>query len=158
MQNHTGQIIEVLLTEYDWAALIASIGLGSGVPCTLSRIQGESVPQVPRLHDVGPKFKSDTRKHAQAALDSLDALSEKLEALNLSKKQKQELIGCVDSARVSIKSNLNFVLKQFGEYIEKTMTKARTEVSAYAQQMLTRTGLAALLGNTKGPVTYLEEK
>ncbi|QBX06535.1 hypothetical protein H1O16_gp122 [Burkholderia phage BcepSaruman] len=157
-QSHTGQLIEIVMSEAQFASLMSSMGLGNGVPCTLTRYNGQSIPQIPHIAEVAPKFRADTRKYAQNALDALDVLAEKLEEAKLSSKQRDELLGHVESARMNVKSNLNFVLRQFGEYIENTLSKAKTEITSYAQAALTRLGLATALKNSNSPITYLEDK
>lgn len=146
-QSFKDTIVEFQMSEAQWASFVSSIGMGSGTQITLSYANGHDIPSIPEVKAVAPKYKEDARKTAQKALNELDTLVEKVNELKISDKQKKELIGHIEISRMNVKANLSFILSQFGEYIEHTLVKAKTEINAYAQSVITRTGIAALLGN-----------
>jgi hypothetical protein len=43
----TDRIVEVMMSEAQWSTFVSSMGVGDGVPCTLSRIGKTSVPSLP---------------------------------------------------------------------------------------------------------------
>jgi hypothetical protein len=151
-------IVEVSLSEAQWASFVSSLGLGAGVPCTLQSVQGKQIPQIPGVQDKAAQFKGEAKASARKAMDALDGVEDQIAGLKISEKQKKELIDGLNVSRMTLRSSLNFVLSQFGEYVEDTMTKARIEVNAYAQQMLISTGLAKLLGKDAKTIKMLEDK
>jgi hypothetical protein len=150
--------VEVSLSEAQWASFVSSLGLGAGVPCTLQSVQGKQIPQIPGVQDKAAQFKGEAKASARKAMDALDGVEDQIAGLKISEKQKKELIDGLNVSRMTLRSSLNFVLSQFGEYVEDTMTKARIEVNAYAQQMLISTGLAKLLGKDAKTIKMLEDK
>lgn len=140
------ELIEVALSESQWATFVSSMNRGSGVQCTLQHIEHKPVPQIPAPEHREKMFRAEGRQEAQEVLNRVDALITKIKDSKLSQKQKEEITRDLDYIRDGSKRNLQFVLNQFGEHMENTINKARTEISAYAHHLMVRTGLANLLG------------
>jgi urease accessory protein UreF len=74
--------------------------------------------------------------------DALGELAALIAASGLSGKRKTELTRKLDSARMNIGRNLDYVAERFDEHMERTVEKAKSEVNAYAHHI--QFGLAAL--------------
>jgi hypothetical protein len=53
------ELIEVNLSEAQWATFVSSMNVGCGVPCTLSYLHGKFVPQLPDTPDTRTLFKME---------------------------------------------------------------------------------------------------
>ena len=95
---HAGkQIIEVALSESQWATMVSSLNMGEGVPCTIESLHGKLVPAItPR--DETDEFKNDMRQGVQKPLRALQRLREELQAntAGLSQKKIGHLVSAVD--------------------------------------------------------------
>jgi hypothetical protein len=138
------ELIELDVSEAQWAQFVSAMNVGFGVQCTLRHVQGEFRPGLPKPASRVDQFAGEAKAKLTRALDELTALHSAIDELKLSEKQKNALKSHVQQARQQFTSNLPFVLQQFKEHMEETVHKARTEVNAYAVHALMKTGLAAL--------------
>lgn len=142
-----GEIAEVWLSEAQWAGFISRMNMGGGTPCTLNRLQGAGdipgLPPPPRKHD---QFMAETAKTLESVKERLSELRSMVEASSLSKTKKDEFLKKIEQAGYGVGSNLGFVAKQFGEHMENVTDAAKTEIEAHLMGFVTKTGLAAIMG------------
>jgi hypothetical protein len=138
-----GELIEVALSEAQWATFVSSPNQGTGVPCTIQHIQGERMPGIP-MADRVPQFEKEMKETLSDSLRHLNELQAEVEALGLSAKKTDKLLGTLRMARMQIESNAPFVESQFGDHMEKTVEKAKAEVHGYMTNVINRAGLAAI--------------
>lgn len=143
------ELIEIAMSEAQWASFVSSMNRGSGVQCTLQRYDGKMVPQIPRPEMKDKAFRLEAEQSGREAIKRIEALTEEIQNSKLSAKQKEAWIKDLDFIRDRTRSNLTFVLKRFGEYMEETVQKARTEINAYIHNSLIRTGIGKVIGNDK---------
>lgn len=146
------QLIEIALSEAQWASLVSSLNIGSGVPCTLEWMKDEGrIPQLPDPESRADQFGMEFQKDFEEALESLDTLARDLESSGLSKKKIAEMTAQVRRAKAQISSSAPFVVKQFGEHMEAGVEKAKAEVHGYIQTLTQRIGERAL-ASPEGPL------
>lgn len=138
--------IEVNLSEAQWANFVTCMNIGGGTACTLRYLGREEIPGLPDPASRKDQFKKEARATCAEALKRIDDLCATVEAMTISKKAKDELIKAARSAGASMTSSLPFVLDQFGEHMELTVEKAKTEINAYVTQNVMRAGLQAIAG------------
>lgn len=148
--------IEVDLSEAQWATMVSSMNIGDGVPCTLRYKDGVAIPEIADpLEGPHDKFEDEAKEKLTRALGSLEELWNDIDDLKVSEKQKNALKSRVTGARQQLVSGVPFVLKQFGEHMEKTVEKAKVEVNAYVTGTVMRAGLKALGGSDEVPLLEL---
>lgn len=140
------ELIEVALSESQWATFVSSMNRGDGVQCTLQAIGGEQVPQIPYAARRTELFKQEGEESAKEAIRAIGELRDEINSSKLSQKQKDAWVSRLNFIEGRTASNLKFTLKQFGEHMESTVQKAKTEISAFAHSMIMRTGLSKLMG------------
>lgn len=134
------ELIEVALSEAQWAAFVSAMNVGQGVPCTLERVAGVRVPDLPAPASRAEQFKGEFGAQLKKGREILMALKQKL----AEGKGKRETVPLLDHALAELGGNLGFVADQFGEHMEHTVEAAKTEVNAYMLNAVQRAGLAAL--------------
>lgn len=141
-------IVEVRLSEAQWATFVSTLNVGDGVPCTIGAIGSESVPMIDRPKETEERFRSEVAEKAARSVERVDETIRRVEALasGLSKKKKEETLGLLRTLRQDLASNLPFVVRSFGEHVETRVEKAKVEVSAYVSNAVARAGLRALGG------------
>lgn len=142
------ELIEVAMSEAQWATMVSSLNVGRGVPCTIEHIDRKMVPGLPKPADKRDDFKKEALQDCQDGLDRLDKLVAMIDGLKLSQKAKEELIKQAQHAAQSFTSSIPFVMGQFAEHMETTTEKAKIEINAYATHLLLETGMEALKGNS----------
>lgn len=147
-------IVEIALSEAQWATFVSSHNIGEGTPCTIESVEGAHRPRLPAPHSRSDQFKMEADETLQSAVRSIDSLAEMIKELGLPPKKAEALMAHANKARQTLSSNLPFVAKQFEKHVETTVESAKTEVNAYATQVLMRTGLEAL--GVKSPIEALE--
>lgn len=136
------ELIEVNLSEAQWATFVSTLNAGTGPQCTLSHVAREGVPGIERGSDRKKQFKleaSEALKEAEAAAERLSELIEK----GGRKTEMRDAIRIILSS-FSSQSGVSFIAEQFGEHIEKVTEHAKIEVSAYIAGAIHRAGLVAL--------------
>lgn len=141
------QVIEVFLSEAQFAKFITSAYDGGGTPCTIHSITGTYMPEPPEGDEV-EKFHQDVEKDAEKAASFLGKALEKAKALldkpTVSKKDRQEVIDLIHSAERKLSDSMPFVISQLRERMEKVVADAATEVDAYVNRMVQNLGLRQL--------------
>lgn len=135
------ELISVDMSEAQWATFVSSMNVGSGVPCTLGRFNGESVPGLEAPLNSVEKFKLERDETMQEGLEALKEMAKTITESKLSKKEKEALLWNIEQTSRGFGSSLKFVADQFGEFMEKTQEKAKIEINAYATSTLQRMGL-----------------
>ena len=133
------EYIEVALSEAQWATFVSSMNVGTGVQCTLLALRGQHAPGIARPKPKGDQFKQEMAGTLGDAQEALQRLRGRLVA----GKGGKESLALLDLALREIRSNAQFVADQFGEHMEHTVERAKIEVNAYAQHVVTRLGLKA---------------
>lgn len=127
------RIMEIEMSESQWATLISSPNIGHGVPCTLIAKDGHMYPSLPLPEDKSALFKKEAMETCQDAYKRLEALREVLETATMPAKARKAIEHELDMAIQELRSNLPFVLTQFEEHIEDTVEKGKQELMAFAQ-------------------------
>lgn len=151
------QLIEVALSEAQWATFVSSLNNGSGVPCTLEWIAGKGrLPYLPNPKSRTDQFAKEFQKDFDEALEALDDLEAALRASGLSKKKIDDLLNRARRAKSAINSSAPFVANQFGEHMESEIESAKAEIHGYIQNLIQRAGLESLAGPSDPIILSLE--
>jgi hypothetical protein len=140
------EIIEIAMTESQWATLVSSPNVGSGVPCTIQHIMGKQMPGIPKPETRTEQFGREIKATMQKSLDALDETMASIDSMGLPKGKAETLKAQIRGARMQLASNAPFVADQFDEHMEGTVEKAKAEVHGYMTGALMRAGLTHLEG------------
>lgn len=141
------QIISIMMSEAQFARLVSSPNQGSGVPCTLERVNGELVPQPP-VNDATKTYAAEIKRDLGVLTEVLEnlktAVCKIVEKPRLDKEDKKFLQNSVDRALQQVKYNLPFAQTCMEENLEKAVEDARIEIESHIANIASATGLAAL--------------
>lgn len=138
------ELIEVELSEAQWATFVSAPNVGSGPPCTIRHIGMERVPLLPDPADRGDQFRGEFKETLEDGLDSLKAILARLDEMGLPKGKASEIAQAIKASIRELSANLPFVEKQFGEHVEDTVERAKQEIHGYMQGVIHRAGVKAL--------------
>jgi hypothetical protein len=140
------ELVEVQLSEAQWATFVSSMNVGSGVPCTISHVAGKTMPGIP-LRVQRDEFQAETDRVLSGLSERVQKAIDDVEGeigAGLSRKKRDAILNHLNGLRSAVGSTLPFVAKSFEEHMESTVEKAKIEVNAYVQASVNRAGLAAL--------------
>lgn len=136
------QLIEVEMSEAQWAGLVSSVNT-SGVPCTLRAREGNhmlpELPYDPRLAHSMDEVKGAAEKYLsniKAAMDKVDALDPKAGV--------KDRRAALNNLRIAINNatpNITYVAKSLTEHAENVVQRSRADIEAMAVQTAERMGL-----------------
>lgn len=140
------EVIAVRMSEAQFAAFVSSVNVGSGVPCTLTRLNGQFLPTIP-YRPQQERFEQEVHGYVRKAVERVDKAIEEIMGelgASLSQKKREAILGSLRRLRKDLDDALPFVLQQFAEHMENTVEHAKGEVNAYIMTMIQRAGLSAL--------------
>lgn len=150
-------LIEVDLSEAQWAHFVSAMNMGAGTPCTIDFIGKEG--QMPYLPPVDRKkqFAGEHIERLDDALKSINEARKLLDTLGIPKGKADQVRSKLNSAEQQLSLNLGFVAESFGEHMETTVEAAKAEVHGYINATIARAGLTAL-GAPDQPLLRLESE
>ena len=142
-------LIEVDLTEVQFATLVSTLNVGDGTPATLRYLNGEgNIPHPPATDGEAEKVASGFPSKAKDVARKLSAARELTRSLlaqpRVTKADLQQVLAEIDAAVMEISANMPFVEKMFREAMERTVVAAKVEVDAFVTGVIVRTGLTVL--------------
>lgn len=138
--------VEVAMSEAQWATFVSSLNMGSGVPCTLQRLNGAMVPGLPDPKPRSDQFGAEVREDLADSIAAMRDLDTLIDELGLPKGKAAQLKGKLHTAEKALSDAIPWVAKQFEQHMEETVEAAKAEVHGYMTGVLQRAGLEQLTG------------
>jgi hypothetical protein len=138
------ELIEIKLSEAQWATFVSAPNVGQGVPCTLNYIDQVKVPDLPDPMSRSDQFIKEAGVKLKTALDALEKVTKSIDSQLLPKGKAKVLHAAVEMAKRELRSNLPFVATQFSEHVENTVEAAKQEIHGYMTNVVQRAGLEAI--------------
>lgn len=146
-------IVEVEMSASQFAELLTTLNVGSGVPCTIRRRMRDNGRQ--ELIDDPPDPEVEVERVRHYFRESMDELAERLAKVtdkinqtiskkSVAKKDREEIRKLIGLLHQQVRSNFPFVADAFQEVMDKVVAGAKAEVDAFITHMATVTGLKAL--------------
>ena len=142
-------VCEVYLSPAQFATLLTTMNVGSGVPGTF-RFRAD-LPLADRFPKYEPREDThmlhdrELQGYARKHVEALDSLRQQIRDARMSETQRKTLLGTLETARTQVTSNLKFVLDMYREKMEHVVTDAKANIEAFVTGTVQRTGLSALL-------------
>ena len=151
------RLIEIAMSEAQWATFVSSLNQGGGVQCTLEFTpEAGLVPPIAQPKDRKLQFSREMGERFDMVKQALKALAALVDGSPLSGKKKEALKGQLRIAEMNLEPNMEFVAERFDEHMERTVEKAKSEVNAYAQHTLGDLAQMALKGGEGSEPLLLE--
>lgn len=143
-----GQILRLRMSSGQFAEMITSMNYGSGVPCTIERINGKKIEELPKqesrkefVHrNFEDRMKIFADKIRERQLKSKELVSKK----TLSKSDMHELKTHLDWLTMEVEQNIPFFAKCFQETMDEVVFEAKLEVENAIQHKINVLGLESL--------------
>lgn len=143
---HPGKhVVEIEMSEAQWAAMVSSIGNGGGTSCTIRWRAGDGdtpgLPYQPRL----ALSMAETRGAAEEAFAAAKAAYDALEALPTTgaAKERKAAMRELRAALYNAEPNVAYASKTLVEHAENVVQKARADIEAMVVTKANDLGLSA---------------
>jgi hypothetical protein len=152
------EIVEVYMSQTQFADMITSLNMGSGTPVTIKHIQGKRMEPCP--------VENQTQLHAQEFKERMQIFAETMRRMQqeaieiaskkMNKKDAEEWRKKIEYLTTEISSNIPFFNKCFAEQMGKTVTEAKGEIEAFVTHNIVERGLESLFGQKGDDVIKLD--
>jgi len=142
------ELIEIEMSQTQFAELITSMNMGSGIPVTIRHINLEQISEPPyksKVEIFNDEFKAkmhnmgvDIEKASATALDLLKNKS------TLNNGDRELILSSITRLMMNVKQNIPFVAVQFSEQMDKTISEAKGEIEAFVEHKIRSAGLEAI--------------
>jgi hypothetical protein len=142
------QIIRLRMSSGQFAEMITSMNRGTGVPCTIERIKGEGVPELPtqesRKEFVHRKFEDRMKEFGDRIRENQTKAKNIIKKKTLSKQDIHDLSLQIDWLTNEVEDNIPYFARCFQETMDEVVFEAKTEVENAIQHKITTLGLSVL--------------
>lgn len=147
-------IVQVEMSYSQFAEAITSFGQGTGIPCTIRYTEkdGEIPPCdfVSKREQFTDEFKGQIEgvmnESQQLIQDVANLFSQKK---SFTKADKENVLNKLRKLSMDIGCNMEFVVDQFNEQMDKTVKEAKGEIEAFCQNKITSIANAAIMEHKK---------
>jgi len=141
-------LIKIRMSSGQFSEMITSLNVGSGVPCTIERLIGKKVCELPdvesRKEVVHRSFKDRMKMFADKIRTNQQKAKELVNKKTLTKAEMHELQLQIDWLTTEIEKNIPFFSECFQESIDEMVFEAKTEVENAIQHKISVLGLTEL--------------
>lgn len=137
-------LIEVCMTESQFARLISSMNMGAGSACTLSRVNGESIPE-PLPIDKRKTHMEGIRERLEKKKFQIRDVQAKVEQWRKEKHrptltEMDDLIKEMQLAHANFEGNMEYYGRVMEEHLETAVEEAKSDLEAHLLQTSGRLG------------------
>lgn len=150
MEFARDELIEVALSEAQWATFVSTLNSGMGTQCTLLHVDRVPVHRIAVKTDRREQIKAEANENLAEIVRDLKALQEEIGGRARKTIMRDLVSGVI--AQFGSHSGIAFIAKQFAEHIEKTVERGKIEVNAYIERRIHSAGLTAIAGE-KSPIS-----
>ena len=153
------RLIEVNLSENQFAQLITHMNQAPGTPCTIADLNitelnriaaGEGYKRIPQQSEnparqkIEDEFK-DAMKELGAQVEKLILQAKALkDKPSVSKSDRQVFISTAESVKSKIDSAVPYIQGQFNEAVEDVLIDAKADIEGFVSQLVRQMGLEAM--------------
>lgn len=134
------RIVEVEMSYSQFAELITSMNMGSGVPCTIRYTEKEGWIDDCDFENKKEKYEKELKEKIDKNLERtkkiINDTTEIFDKKSLTKKDKEKIISQLNSLEKDLSENLPHIYNCFNEQMDKTVMESKGEVEAFIQNKL----------------------
>ena len=141
-------LIKIRMSSSQFSEMITSMNCGSGVPCTIERLGGNKVDDLPiqesRKEFVHRKFEDRMKIFTDSIRENQKKAKEIVKKKTLSKQDIHDLTYQLEWLTQEVEENIPFFAKCFQETMDEVVHEAKTEVENAIQHKINVLGTNAL--------------
>ncbi len=141
------QLIEIELSENQFAQLITSANVGDGIPCTIRSVNGKMTSEPP-FQTKQNLFEGELKKEMTNLTKDLDKMVANTKAIlekpNVGKADREQIISDINRLYRVLSDHLPFLHTQFREQMDDVVSESKIQIEAFAENVIRNKGLEAL--------------
>ena len=150
-------IVEVYMSEAQYAHMVSSANLGSGTPCTISQLGKKIVEECP-VDTTASEYAKESVKDCNKVLERMEEAQEFIDTLvdkksPLNKKEKKQLSDVFGNIRQQIKANIPFLVRSLQKTMDGVVEKAKMDIEVYCMNAMNESGIKRI--EKDDPVTLI---
>lgn len=147
------EIVRVRMSNAQFADAITNMNVMPGIPCTITRVNGNSMQDTPYLQTPTEKVQSRIVEGVGPRIEQIVAnlaeIEKEVDASTLTKAAKTRIKSLLIQSKNKMDAGFHrFMVDQLSEATEKMVSNAKTEIEAMMTGIIQRTGIAALKGES----------
>ena len=144
------EILEVEMSQSQFAELITSMNVGTGTPCTIKYLRGKGrigeADFTNKRQQITNEFKESMNERMSDAKEFYDEVKELFATKkSIGKGDREMILRKLANVTQGMESNSKFIFDQFQEQVDKTITEAKGEIEAFAQNKINAIAQQALV-------------
>ena len=139
------EIVEVSMSEVQFASAITSLNMGVGTPCTISHLDSKTVRE-PDADQTKQTFEKEGEEHFAELLKMAQELEKltNLKASEVKAPQRERMSFLALKLQQGLSCNREFFHEQFQETMDKVVSAAKAEIQAHVAHVVRSAGLKAI--------------
>ena len=139
------EIIEIAMSEVQFASAITALNMGVGTPCTISHLDSKIVKE-PDADQTKQTFEKEGREHFAELLKMAQELEKltNLKASEVKAPQRERMSFLALKLQQGLSCDREFFHKQFQETMDKVVSAAKAEIQAHVAHVVHSAGLKAI--------------
>ena len=144
------EILEVEMSQSQFAELITSMNVGTGTPCTIKYLRGKGrineADFINKRQQITNEFKESMNERMSDAKEFYDEVKELFTTKkSIGKCDREMILRRLANVTQGMESSSKFIFDQFQNQIDKTITEAKGEIEAFAQNKINAIAQQALV-------------
>lgn len=144
------EILEVEMSQSQFAELITSMNVGTGTPCTIKYLRGKGrineADFINKRQQITNEFKESMNERMSDAKEFYDEVKELFTTKkSIGKGDRVMILRRLANVTQGMESSSKFIFDQFQNQIDKTITEAKGEIEAFAQNKINAIAQQALV-------------
>lgn len=144
------EILEVEMSQSQFAELITSMNVGTGTPCTIKYLRGKGrineADFINKRQQITNEFKECMNERMSDAKEFYDEVNELFTTKkSIGKGDREMILRRLANVTQGMESSSKFIFDQFQNQIDKTITEAKGEIEAFAQNKINAIAQQALV-------------
>lgn len=144
------KILEVEMSQSQFAELITSMNVGTGTPCTIKYLRGKGrineADFINKRQQIANEFKESMNERMSDAKEFYDEIKELFATKkSIGKGDREMILKRLANVTQGMESNSKFIFNQFQNQVDKTITEAKGEIEAFAQNKINAIAQQALV-------------
>lgn len=148
------EILEVEMSQSQFAELITSMNVGTGVPCTIRYMKGQGGIPKPDFINKREQITNEFKESMDGKMDDAKKLYQEVKEIfetkkSIGKGDREQILNKIQRIAYGVTSESKFIFDQFQEQMDKTITEAKGEIEAFAQNKLLSIAQQALVNQSE---------
>lgn len=129
------RIVEIAMSEAQWASFVSTMNSGEGVPCTIQSVGNDLMPEVP--HE--PRLAVSMKEVEGAATKAISEIKERFATYE--EHHTKANLRSLAAAIANAPANMTFAASSLTEHVENVVQRARADIEAMVSSRAKQLGI-----------------